>query len=112
MTGGPTPLVRRFAGGGFGQNGYLVSCPETREGILVDPGAGVTEMLDAVRDEGIQIRAIVLTHAHIDHVDGVAAAKAATGAPIHLHPLDEPLYTQVPAQAKWFGIDVDTPPPL
>lgn len=104
------PEVRRFTGGAFGENGYVVSCPETRKCILIDPGAAVEEMLQAVESEGLDPEAIVLTHAHLDHVDGVAAAKRKTGAPIYLHPEDEPLYRQVAAQARWFGLEVEDPP--
>src|SRR5690606_22855412 len=86
------PVVRRFTGGAFGQNSYLVSCPGTNEGILVDPGASVGQMLAAAETEGIRIVGIVLTHAHIDHVEGVPEAKRATGAPVYLHPADSPLY--------------------
>ncbi|MQA89547.1 MAG: MBL fold metallo-hydrolase [Gemmatimonas sp.] len=106
------PVVERFAGGGFGENGYVVSCPTTKRGILIDPGAGVEDMLAAVRNGGIQIEAIVLTHAHLDHVDGVGRAKRETGVPIHLHPDDEAMYRQTPAQAQWFGMEMEAPPPV
>jgi hydroxyacylglutathione hydrolase len=106
------PIVEGFTGGGFAQNGYLVRCPRTSKGILVDPGAAVEAMLDAARREGVTIEAIVLTHAHVDHVDGVARAKRATGARIHLHPKDEPLYRQAAAQAQYFGLDFEPPPPI
>ncbi|MEX2584441.1 MAG: MBL fold metallo-hydrolase [Gemmatimonadota bacterium] len=107
-----TPDVKGFTGGGFGENGYVVSCPATHKGILVDPGAGVEQMLAAVKAGEIEIDAIVLTHAHIDHVDGVAAAKRETGAPVHLHPDDESLYRQAAAQAQWFGMEIEPPPPV
>jgi hydroxyacylglutathione hydrolase len=106
------PDVQAFGGGPFGENGYLVTCPRTRKGILVDPGASVGQMLEAVTSSGAAIVAIVLTHAHLDHVDGVARAKRETRAPVHLHPADEPLYKQAPAQAEWFGVRLETPPPV
>jgi hydroxyacylglutathione hydrolase len=107
---GKAPRVARFTGGPFGENGYVVSCPETLNGILVDPGAAVGQMLGAVEAEGIRIESIVLTHAHLDHVDGVARAKRETGAVVRLHPDDEALYRQAPAQAQWFGVDLETLP--
>src|SRR5262249_16632271 len=55
--------------------------------------------------------AIWLTHAHIDHVAGVAAVKAATGAPIYLHPADRPLYDNAEKQGTMFGVEIDQPPP-
>lgn len=112
MSGVTKPEIDRFTGGGFGENCYLVRCPVTRKAILVDPGAAVGEMLRTVEREGIEVVAIVLTHAHIDHVDGVAAAKRATGVPIHLHRDDEVLYQRAPEQAARFGLPMDPLPPI
>jgi hydroxyacylglutathione hydrolase len=113
MAGGATrPVVRGFSAGAFGENCYVVSCPNTRHGILVDPGAAVEEMLEAAEQDGITVQAIVLTHAHIDHLDGVARAKSETGAPIQLHRDDLPLYEQAPVQAQWFGLPLEVPPPV
>lgn len=105
-------IVEGFTGGSFGQNGYLVRCARSNHGILVDPGSSVDQMLAAAEKAGTVIDAIVLTHAHLDHVDGVAEAKRETGAPVYLHPDDEPLYKQVLAQAQWFGVKVEMPPPV
>jgi hydroxyacylglutathione hydrolase len=104
--------VRAFGGGPFAQNGFLVACAGEGVGILVDPGAGVGEMLAAAEAEGLRIELIVLTHAHLDHVDGVPRAKRETGAPVLLHPDDEPLYRAAPVQAQWFGVHIDPLPPV
>lgn len=104
--------IRAFGGGPFGQNGYLVVCTGTRSAILVDPGAGVDEMLSAVDSEQLAVESIVLTHAHLDHVDGVARAKDRTGASVLLHSADEPLYRSAPTQAHWFGVRIDPLPPI
>jgi hydroxyacylglutathione hydrolase len=108
----PDLVVRAFPGGPFSQNVLLVSCASTGKGILVDPGATVEAMLRAAEEAGIEIEKIVLTHAHLDHVEGVARAKRATGAPIYLHPDDEPLYRAAPTQAQWFGMEIEIPPPV
>jgi hydroxyacylglutathione hydrolase len=105
-------IVRSFSGGAFAQNGYVVSCAGSGKGVLVDPGAAVGEMLKAVRDQELEIERIVLTHAHLDHVEGVARAKRETGAPVLLHPDDEPLYHAAPTQAQWFGVEIEAPPPV
>ncbi|HEX5521780.1 MAG TPA: MBL fold metallo-hydrolase [Longimicrobiaceae bacterium] len=104
-------VVRAFSGGPFAQNGYLVSCVGSKAAILVDPGGAVDEMLAAARAQALTIEAIVLTHAHVDHVDGVAEAKRETGAPILLHPDGELLYRNAPAQALMFGLHMGTLPP-
>ena len=56
------------------------------------------------------LRAIWLTHAHIDHIMGVGAVHAATGAPIHLHPLDRPIYDALPQYGGWVGMRLEAPP--
>lgn len=105
-------VVQSFTGGAFAQNGFLVACVGSDAGILVDPGAAVATMLDAARAQGITVEAIVLTHAHLDHVEGVARAKRETGAPVWLHADDEELYHAAPVQAQWFGVQVEAPPPV
>lgn len=105
-------MVRCFTGGAFAENAYLVSCVGTGEAIVVDPGAAVGELLKAAEDAGARVAAIVLTHAHLDHLDGVAEAKRRTGAPIFLHPADQQLYGAASMQAEWFGVRIEVPPPV
>ncbi|HEX7242398.1 MAG TPA: MBL fold metallo-hydrolase [Longimicrobiaceae bacterium] len=104
--------VRMFSGGAFGENCYLVVCTATGRGILVDPGAATPQMLAAVKQHGVAVEMIVLTHAHVDHVEGVAQAKRETDAPVLLHRDDEQLYHAAPMQAQWFGVRMETPPPI
>ena len=103
--------ILTFTGGPFVQNTLLVVCEDGRTGLLIDPGAATPDALSAARDRELEIAAILLTHAHVDHVDGVAEAKAETGAPIHLHPLDRPLYDNVAEWSAFFGVPCEQPPP-
>ena len=88
-----------------------MACDDGRTGLLIDPGAATPDALAAARDRELEIAAILLTHAHVDHVDGVPLAKAETGTPIHLHPLDRPLYDNAPEWATFFGVSCDPLPP-
>ena len=95
-----------FAGGAFAQNGYLLRDPVAGRAAIVDPGASTRKMIEALEASGEVLEAIFLTHAHIDHVEGIPLLRSRFDAPIHLHPADLPLYRQVEAQAAWFGVDL------
>jgi hydroxyacylglutathione hydrolase len=103
--------VVQLPNGQFVQNCWLLADPDTREAVMIDPGEEPTMFLAELNTRGWALRAIWLTHAHIDHVLGVGAVQRATGAPILLHPLDRPLYDALPEQASWFGIRVPPAPP-
>jgi glyoxylase-like metal-dependent hydrolase (beta-lactamase superfamily II) len=95
----------------FHKNGFVVACPRTREGVIIDPGDEVDGLLEFVAQEDITIRHILLTHAHVDHVTGVGAAKQALGVPVHLHRDDLFLYERAVEQGTLFGLRVDPAPP-
>jgi glyoxylase-like metal-dependent hydrolase (beta-lactamase superfamily II) len=105
-------MIRGFSGGVFQQNGYVVACARTGVCILVDPGAATAQLLADARAATLRVEAIVLTHAHLDHIEGVALAKAETGAPILLHPQDQLLYDAAPQIADSFGIALAPLPPV
>jgi hydroxyacylglutathione hydrolase len=97
--------------GQFAENCWLVADPRTREAVIVDPGEESDTFLAELDRRQWSLQAIWLTHAHIDHILGVAAVKRATGASVYLHPDDRPLYDALPDQGAWFGIRADRPPP-
>lgn len=95
----------------FMKNGFVVSCERTREAVYIDPGDEVQELLGYIARERLQVTSLLLTHAHIDHVSGVAAAKRALGAPIWLHPDDRWIYDHAVQQGARFGYALEQPPP-
>jgi len=99
--------VRTFTGGGFGENAYLVLAEAEGPAVVVDPGADSPRLAGVLADEKVDLRAILLTHAHIDHVEGVAEIRRAVpGVPIWLHAEALPMYRAMPHQAARFGLDV------
>jgi hydroxyacylglutathione hydrolase len=97
--------------GQLAENCYLVADRRTREAVIIDPGEEPAMFLAELDTRAWTLRAIWLTHAHIDHILGVGAVKQATGAPIHLHPLDRPIYDALPKFGAWLGMQLDPPPP-
>jgi hydroxyacylglutathione hydrolase len=103
-------ILETRAVGPFFKNGFVLGCEETRDGVVIDPGDEVDLLLDAVRDHGLAVRYILLTHAHLDHVTGVARAKKALNVPVGLHQADNFLYRAVVQQGMAFGLHVDPQP--
>jgi hydroxyacylglutathione hydrolase len=98
--------------GPFFKNGYVIGCEQTREAAIIDPGDEVDMLLAAAAGRSLLIRHILLTHAHVDHVNGVAAAQRATGAPIYLHRDDLFLYERAVESGRLFGLRVEPQPPI
>jgi hydroxyacylglutathione hydrolase len=97
--------------GQFVENCYLVADSAAREAVMIDPGEESDRFLSELNRRRWSLGAIWLTHAHIDHIMGVARVHGATGAPICLHPLDRPLYDALPSYAAWVGMRSEAPPP-
>ena len=76
----------------------------THEGMVIDPGDDIAEILALIRKHNLQIKQIVITHAHIDHVGGAMKLRAATGAPILLNHNDYTLLKMLDLQADWVGM--------
>ena len=105
-------VIETQAAGPFMQNGFIVACDASREAVIIDPGDGVRDLLAFAERNSLAIRHILLTHAHVDHVTGVGAAKRALNVPIYLHRDDLFLYDRAVESGAMFGLHVETPPPV
>jgi len=85
-------------------NCSIIGDPKTLEAIVVDPGDEVERILGLVGRYKLQVKAIVSTHAHIDHVGGLAKLYQYTGAPVMMHSDDLPLYHGMETQAAFLGM--------
>ena len=94
----------------FHKNGFIVACETTRQAVVIDPGDDVEEQLAIVEREQVKVAMILLTHAHLDHITGVAAARAALGVEVWLHRDDLFLYEAAVQQGLMFGIRVPSLP--
>jgi glyoxylase-like metal-dependent hydrolase (beta-lactamase superfamily II) len=96
--------------GQFVENCYLVADAGSGDAVMIDPGQEADRFLAELHRHDWQLRGIWLTHAHVDHIMGVGPVHEATGAPIHLHPLDRPLYDALPQYGAWLGMKLTRPP--
>jgi hydroxyacylglutathione hydrolase len=85
-------------------NCSIIGDPVTREALVVDPGDEVTRILELLGRRGLTVKAIVSTHAHIDHVGGLSKLHQYTGAPVLMHRDDLPLYQAMDMQAAFLGV--------
>jgi hydroxyacylglutathione hydrolase len=85
-------------------NCSVIGDEQTREAMVIDPGDDVEQMLDLVRKHNLQVKQIVITHAHIDHVGGAMKLRKATGAPVLLNQNDYALLKMLDVQAAWLGM--------
>ncbi len=105
-------MVRGIVVGVFQENCWVVGNRRTREAICIDPGDQPDEILALARDMGVTIKYIANSHAHIDHVMGVAGVHNATGARFLLHQSDlDLLRNGWKGSAARFGLDVSQGPP-
>jgi glyoxylase-like metal-dependent hydrolase (beta-lactamase superfamily II) len=88
-------------------NCSIVGDEKTGEAIVIDPGDEIERVQEVLARHKLRAKYIVATHAHIDHVGGLAELKRATGAAVLMHAGDLPLYRNLAVQAEWLGV----PPP-
>ena len=105
-------ILGTAADGPFQKNGYVLGCERTKAAVYVDPGDEVETLLAFAAEQGLTVQHILLTHAHVDHVSGVAEARRRLQVPIWLHRADQSLYDHAAAQGAMFGIQVEQPPPV
>ena len=77
---------------------------QSREAIVIDPGDDIAKIAEILARHGLTVKAIIITHAHIDHIGGAAKLKELTGAPVYMNANDTELYAHLDAQAGWLGM--------
>ncbi len=77
---------------------------QSREAMVLDPGDEIERVLEVVKRHGLTVKAIVITHAHIDHIGGAQKLKRATGAPVYMNLNDRELQAMLDVQASWLGM--------
>jgi hydroxyacylglutathione hydrolase len=85
-------------------NCSIIGDETTHEAMVIDPGDDIEDVLGLIRKHNLEVKQIVITHAHIDHVGGAMKLRAATGAPILLNQNDFALLKMLDVQATWIGV--------
>src|ERR671924_2080501 len=90
-------------------NCFVAGDDDTHDAVMIDPGWDAPQALKALDERQWQLRYVLLTHAHFDHIGAVADVVEATGAPLAIHPQELPLLRQQ-GGAKALGFDMRPPP--
>ena len=85
-------------------NCSIIGDEATREAMVIDPGDDIEDIVAIIDEHRLQVKQIVITHAHIDHVGGAMKLRARTGAPILLNQNDYALLKMLDVQASWLGM--------
>lgn len=85
--------IKKLAVGPLSTNCYLAWCPETKEAVAVDPGYEAETILKAIRTLGLQVKYIINTHGHVDHIGANEALVMALDCPIAIGSEDAPMLT-------------------
>jgi len=96
--------VERFSVGPLDNNLYLLTAASGTEAIVVDPSLESEQVLAEISRRGLDVKRILITHAHIDHIHAVKRFHDSTGAPVWLHAADRPLYERGAEQAAGIGL--------
>jgi len=104
-------ILEGFPVGPIGANCYIFGDEATRDVFVIDPGDEPERILEALRRLGARPQALVNTHGHFDHIQGVDAVRRATGAPFWIHEAEREILDHGPARAKMlFGLDLPPSP--
>ena len=96
--------------GAFQENTYLVVDEDTGDAVIIDPGDEGGELIRMIEASGAKLRAIWLTHAHLDHIGAISELRRRySDVPVHLHPLDQPVYESASFFADSYGIPFEQP---
>lgn len=103
-------IIEKLAVGPFDTNCYIVGSESTKEGMIIDPGDKAKEILKKVEDLQLDIKLIVLTHGHVDHIGALKGVKEATGAEVAVHGDDAKSVGRKQPLSIMLGLFYPTPP--
>jgi glyoxylase-like metal-dependent hydrolase (beta-lactamase superfamily II) len=99
-------MLRKLVVGPYQTNCYILACKETMEGVVIDPGDEVTRIVRELARNRVEVRSILITHGHVDHIGGAAELRTITKAPILIHPHDAPALRVRPDGSLQEGVQI------
>ena len=104
-------LIKRLVVGSLSANCYIVGTEAAGQGMVVDPGGNAEEIHRAITESGLEIKIIVLTHGHSDHIAALRDIQDRTGAEVAIHTADADFLEGYGTVSSQFGISYRTPHP-
>jgi hydroxyacylglutathione hydrolase len=104
-------IIKRLVVGSLSANCYIVGSEAAGEGLIIDPGGNAEDILQAISDSGLEIKIIVLTHGHSDHIAALYDIQDRTGAEVAIHTADAQFLRGRGTHSTMFGIAYKTPEP-
>ena len=105
-------IIERLTVGPIECNCYVVGCSDTKEGVIIDPGGDAADIAATVKKHGLDIKYILCTHGHFDHIEGMSDLTKTVKAPICISEKDLALYDGIQEQGKLFGMNLDAVPKI
>ena len=103
-------IIKTLPVGPIMANCFIVGCQETMQAAVIDPGDEAEKILQSVPDSNLEVKTIINTHGHFDHVSANKRINAATNAPILIHALDAPMLEHISASAANWGLSAENSP--
>ncbi|WDP85720.1 MAG: MBL fold metallo-hydrolase [Desulfobacter sp.] len=104
-------IIKKLEVGPIMANCFILGCESTKEAVIIDPGDDADQILMALAKAELKVKYLINTHGHFDHVGANKRMKEVTGAQIAIHPLDEPMLTDLTRSAAMFGLSAENSPP-
>ena len=104
-------ILERLVLGPFQSNCYILGCEKTLEAVVVDPGDDPGRIVETVRFNNLEVKKILATHCHIDHVGGVERLRKQIDAQVLIHEADLPIFLKSGSHAAMFGLKAADPSP-
>ncbi len=102
-------IIKRLVVGSLSANCYIVGSENSREGLVIDPGGNAQDIFQVISNSGLDIKIIVLTHGHSDHIAALYDIQVRTGAEVAIHTADAQFLRGSGSFSTMFGISYKTP---